>query len=80
MLVLGFLHLAGESVGLATRRRNKVRKIMEGYVEFLLCADNAALTAFWQGKAYKSLTTEEHWEICWEMAEVNFCCEFRALH
>ncbi len=80
VLALGFLHLAGESGGLATRRRNEVRKIMEGYVEFPLRADNAVSTAFWRGKAYKSLTMEECWEICWEMAEVNFCCQFRVLH
>ncbi|KAK0245020.1 hypothetical protein EDD85DRAFT_782991 [Armillaria nabsnona] len=73
VLVLGFLHLVGESGGLATRQWDNMRKIMKGYLQFPLHADNATLTVFWQGKAYKSLTTEECWEICWEMVEVNFC-------
>ncbi|SJL14103.1 uncharacterized protein ARMOST_17558 [Armillaria ostoyae] len=83
VLALGFLHSAGESGGLATRRQQEVTKIMEGYMEFPLHADNTASTvstAFWWGKAYESLTMEERREICWEMGEVNFWCEFRALH
>ncbi|KAK0218426.1 hypothetical protein EDD85DRAFT_743575, partial [Armillaria nabsnona] len=35
---------------------------------------------FWRGKAYESLTLEERQEVCWELSEVNFRCEFRALH
>ncbi|KAK0222775.1 hypothetical protein EDD85DRAFT_982962 [Armillaria nabsnona] len=40
----------------------------------------AGETAFWRGKAYESLTLEERQEVCWELSEVNFHCEFRALH
>ncbi|KAK0228091.1 hypothetical protein IW262DRAFT_1455291 [Armillaria fumosa] len=81
VLALGFLHSAGESGGKATKRRQEVRKMMDGYLDdFPLCADNEVCTAFWKGKAYQSLTTEERQEICWELGEVNFCCEFRALH
>ncbi|KAK0436355.1 hypothetical protein EV421DRAFT_1739573 [Armillaria borealis] len=75
VLVLGFLHSAGESGGLATRQWQEMTKIMEGYMEFPLHANNTALTVsmvFWQGKPYESLTVEEHREICWEMREVNF--------
>ncbi|KAK0437440.1 uncharacterized protein EV420DRAFT_1770014 [Desarmillaria tabescens] len=80
VLALGFLHSAGESGGLATRWRQEVTKIMEGYAEFPLHVDNNASTAFWRGKAYETLTREERMEICWELSEVNFRCEFRALH
>lgn len=80
VLALGFLKAAGENNGLATRRRQEVTKIMEGYTEFPLRADNNASTVFWREKAYDALTIEERMEILWELAEVNFRCEFRALH
>lgn len=81
VLALGFLHSAGESGGKAMKRCQEVRKMMDGYLDdFPLCGDNEVSTAFWKGKAYQSLTTEERQEICWELGEVNFRCEFRALH
>ncbi|KAK0217975.1 hypothetical protein IW262DRAFT_1463288 [Armillaria fumosa] len=81
VLALGFLHSAGESGGKATKQCQEVRKMMDGYLDdFPLCADNEVCTAFWKGKAYQSLTTEERQEICWELGKVNFRCEFRALH
>ncbi|SJL13793.1 uncharacterized protein ARMOST_17241 [Armillaria ostoyae] len=81
VLELGFLHTAGESGGQTTKRHKEVRKMMDGYLDdFPLYADNKVSTAFWKGKAYQSLTTEERQEICWELGKVNFRCEFRALH
>ncbi len=80
MLALGFLKATGEGSGLAKRQWQEVTKIMEGYIEFPLRADNDASTVFWREKAYETLTIEEHMEILWELAKVNFRCEFRALH
>ncbi|KAK0435124.1 uncharacterized protein EV420DRAFT_1653431 [Desarmillaria tabescens] len=84
VLALGFLHMASEPSGQtnkATKQCQEVSRMMDGYLDdFPLRADNDASTAFWKGKAYESLTDEERHEICWELTEVNFHCEFRALH
>ncbi|KAK0471414.1 hypothetical protein IW261DRAFT_1572105 [Armillaria novae-zelandiae] len=48
--------------------------------ELPLHTNNAATSAFWRGKNYEALRQEECQEILWELAEVNFCCEFKALH
>ncbi|KAK0482013.1 hypothetical protein EDD18DRAFT_1362808 [Armillaria luteobubalina] len=64
VLAMGFLHSAGETSGWAAKRREEVQKMM----------------TFWRGKTYESLTSEEQQEVCWELGEVNFRCEFRALH
>ncbi|KAK0475390.1 hypothetical protein IW261DRAFT_1422225 [Armillaria novae-zelandiae] len=60
---------------------NTEQKMMDGFMEeLLLCTDNAATSAFWHGKNYEALPQEECQEILWELAEVNFHCEFKALH
>ncbi|KAK0478040.1 hypothetical protein EDD18DRAFT_1114371 [Armillaria luteobubalina] len=64
---------AGKTSGQAAKRREEVQKMMSGYLEeFPLRADNDAHTAFWRGKAYKSLTSEEQQEVCWEL-DVSRC-------
>ncbi|KAK0490117.1 hypothetical protein EDD18DRAFT_1358754 [Armillaria luteobubalina] len=73
VLAMGFLRSAGETSGHAAKRREEVQKMMSGYLEeFPLRADNDAHTAFWQGKAYESLTSEEQQEVCWEL-DVSRC-------
>ncbi|KAK0215303.1 hypothetical protein EDD85DRAFT_798617 [Armillaria nabsnona] len=73
MLALGFLKATGEGNGLAKRQWQEVTKIMEGYIEFPLRADNNVSTVFWQEKPYETFTIEECMEILWELAKVNFC-------
>ncbi|KAK0501982.1 hypothetical protein EDD18DRAFT_1100477 [Armillaria luteobubalina] len=75
VLVMGFLHSAGETSGQAAKRCEEVQKMMSGYLEeFPLQADNDAHTAFWRGKAYESLTSEEQQEVCWELGEIDVGC------
>ncbi|KAK0471908.1 hypothetical protein IW261DRAFT_1424716 [Armillaria novae-zelandiae] len=78
---MGFLHGDPASGMAAEKRWTEVHKMMDGFMEELpLCTDNVATSAFWRGKNYEALRQEECQEILWELAEVNFCCEFKALH
>ncbi|KAK0499286.1 hypothetical protein EDD18DRAFT_1349448 [Armillaria luteobubalina] len=81
--VLGMGFLCGDPASrtAAEKRQTEVCKMMDGFMEELpLRTDNAASSAFWCGKNYEALQQEECQEILWELAEVNFCCEFKALH
>ncbi|KAK0494354.1 hypothetical protein EDD18DRAFT_1355747 [Armillaria luteobubalina] len=81
--VLGMGFLCGDPASrtAAEKRQTEVCKMMDGFMEELpLHTDNAATSAFWHGKNYEALWQEECQEILWELAEVNFCCEFKALH
>ncbi|KAK0471580.1 hypothetical protein IW261DRAFT_1571872 [Armillaria novae-zelandiae] len=81
VLGMGFLHSDPASGTAAEKRRAEVHKMMDGFMEELpLHTDNAASSAFWHGKNYEALQQEECQEILWELAEVNFRCEFKALH
>ncbi|KAK0472376.1 hypothetical protein IW261DRAFT_1424425 [Armillaria novae-zelandiae] len=72
VLGMGFLHGDPASGTAAEKRRAEVRKMMDSFMEELpLHTDNAN---------YEALQQEECQEILWELAEVNFCCEFKALH
>ncbi|KAK0480488.1 hypothetical protein EDD18DRAFT_1363666 [Armillaria luteobubalina] len=78
---MGFLRGDPASRMAAEKRRTEVCKMMDGFMEELpLHTDNAATSAFWCGKNYEALQQEECQEILWELAEVNFHCEFKALH
>ncbi|KAK0484203.1 hypothetical protein EDD18DRAFT_1361763 [Armillaria luteobubalina] len=81
VLGMGFLHGDPASRTAAEKRQTEVCKMMDGFMEELpLHTDNAASSAFWHGKNYEALWQEECQEILWELAEVNFHCEFKALH
>ncbi|KAK0471917.1 hypothetical protein IW261DRAFT_1424722 [Armillaria novae-zelandiae] len=81
VLGMGFLRGDPASGTVAEKRRTEVHKMMDGFMEELpLRTDNAATSAFWRGKNYEALRQEECQEILWELAEVNFRCEFKALH
>ncbi|KAK0505523.1 hypothetical protein EDD18DRAFT_1344338 [Armillaria luteobubalina] len=78
---MGFLRSDPASGTAAEKRRIKVQKMMAGFMEELpLHTNNAATSVFWHGKNYEALRQEECQEILWELAEVNFHCEFKALH